>query len=107
MELQWQDPPTASRKSKWKAVAAELQTKPNAWALLRTYKGGNAKRNAYSLAGRLRKTFGPEFRVTSRGTGDDEAGVWAQYAPQGAVPTEEVTLSEEMTDEELLDALGG
>ena len=25
MELQWQDPPTASRASKWKAVAAELE----------------------------------------------------------------------------------
>lgn len=100
MELQWQDPPTASRKSKWKAVAAELESRPNTWALLRTYEGGNAKRNAYSLAGRLRKTFGPNFKVTSRGTGDDEAGVWAQYKPV------EVKLSEEMSDEELLNALG-
>lgn len=101
MELQWQDPPTASRKSKWKAVAAELETRPDTWALLRTYKGGNAKRNAYSLAGRLRKTFGPDFKVTSRGTGDNEAGVWGKFKPS------EVVLSEEMTDEELLDALGG
>lgn len=103
MEMQWQDPPTASRKSKWKVVAEALKERPNKWAFLRSYEGSNAKRNAYSLAGRLRKTFGEAYEVTSRGTGEEEAGVWARYTGEAKAKP----LSPDMSDEDLLDALGG
>lgn len=92
MEMNWQDPPERSRTSKWKDVAAQLDTRPGTWALLKEYDGDNAKRNAYSLAGRIRTIFGSGYKVTSRSIpGTDEAGVWART----------------LNDDELIAALAG
>lgn len=78
MTMEWQDPPERTRSSKWKSIADELATRPGDWGLLNTYEGENAKRNAYSLAGRVRKLFGKGYEVTSRTTGPDTAGVWGR-----------------------------
>lgn len=92
MELVWQDPPERTRSSKWRDIAEQLAAKPGQWAQLNEYEGENAKRNAYSLAGRIRKLFGDEFEVTSRIIPNtDKAGVWGR--------------KKELTDDQLLDAL--
>ena len=75
MTLEWGDPPKARRKGKWASVFAELELRPGKWAKL----SENESRNAYSLAGRLRKSAGPGFEFTSRSSGDGKAGVWGKY----------------------------
>lgn len=75
MTLEWGDPPSARRKGKWAPVFAGLEDRPGDWAKL----SENTTRNAYSLAGRLRKLGEGEFEFTSRAYGDGNAGVWGRY----------------------------
>lgn len=82
MELVWQDPPERERNSKWKSIAEALAERPGKWALLNEYEGENAKRNAYSLAGRVRRIlideYGKgEYEIRSRSAGET-AGVWGR-----------------------------
>ena len=77
-EIKWEDPPDkAARKGKWASVFDQLNANPNKWA--RLYEGKD--RNAHSLAGRLRKSYGSDYEIRSRKTGDGTAGVWARYVP--------------------------
>jgi hypothetical protein len=76
MELEWQDPPVVGRSSKWAKIFGELKENPNRWAKL--YEGES--HNAYSMAGRLRPRWA-EFEIISRKTGEETAGVYAQYVP--------------------------
>lgn len=68
MSLTWTDPPK-SKHTKWKAVAAELQQNPGAWALvgedvalsvthhLKTRYGLEILREGVSSAGRVERVF--------------------------------------------------
>ena len=97
MNIVWQDPPERSRASKWRTIAAQLDERPGKWALVQEYEGENAKRNAYSLAGRIRNIFGDGFEVTSRSLGATRAGVWARssWATELAAELEEGVEEEE------------
>ena len=75
MTVEWSEPPAARRKGKWAQVFKELEDRPGDWAKL----SENTTRNAYSLAGRLRKIGGGDFEFTSRSFGDGNAGVWGRY----------------------------
>lgn len=96
MEMVWQDPPERERSSKWTEIAEQLAERPGQWALLNKYDGDNAKRNAYSLAGRVRKILNDqygkgEYELTSRSVSDIDAGVWGRKTM--------------LTDDQLLEAL--
>lgn len=76
MTLEWSEPPSsARRRGKWSNVFKDLKAKPGEWAKLSEGK----PRNCYSLAGRLRKLGEGDYEITSRTTGEDEAGVWGRY----------------------------
>lgn len=106
MTLEWSDPPEARRKGKWRTIFVELEAKPGVWAKLHE----NTARNAYSLAGRLRKMAGPAFEFTSRSYGDGQAGVWGRYTggteePQLVEVEIDGGTHEDMEPEELPDPL--
>lgn len=80
MDIIWEAPPEkGTRRSKWASVFNTLRDNPDRWAKL--YEGKD--RNAHSLAGRLRKTYGGEFEIQSRTLdpvdGVKQAGVYARY----------------------------
>jgi len=81
VDMIWDNPPEKrNRTSKWAVVAQKLRENPGRWAKLSESKD----RNAHSLAGRLRTTFGDGFEVISQTTGTNEdgvkqAGVWARF----------------------------
>ena len=110
MELVWQDPPERERSSKWIGIANQLATKPGRWALLNKYDGENAKRNAYSLAGRVRKIltdeFGKgEFELTSRSASETDAGVWGRKTMLSDDQLLDALANEENTDDEVMGEL--
>lgn len=107
MEMVWQDPPERERSSKWTEIAALLAERPGQWALLNKYDGENAKRNAYSLAGRVRKIlndqFGKgEFELTSRSASDTDAGVWGRKTMLSDDELLEALADKETTDDKLI-----
>ena len=107
MEMTWEDPPERHRESKWKGIAAQLDERPGQWALLNMYEGENAKRNAYSLAGRVRRILIDEFgkgfyELTSRSVPNtDKAGVWGQRVLPSDDQLLEALADSEITTDEL------
>ncbi len=76
MTLEWSEPPSSQRRrGRWSNVFEELKAKKGEWAKL----SEGSPRNCYSLAGRLRKIGEGDYEITSRTTGEDEAGVWGRY----------------------------
>ncbi len=98
MTLEWSEPPSsARRRGKWSKVFKDLADKPGEWAKLSEGK----PRNCYSLAGRLRKLGEGDYEITSRTTGEDEAGVWGRYIGHLTELEAEIAEQASMDPEEL------
>jgi len=78
-------------------VFKDLADKPGEWAKLSEGK----PRNCYSLAGRLRKLGEGDYEITSRTTGEDEAGVWGRYIGHLTELEAEIAEQASMDPEEL------